>query len=110
MMIKVFTIHDSKANAYLPPFFMNQEGQAIRTFTDCINSPKHQFSHHPQDYTLFTIGEFNDQTAGFTYKAAPISLGNGVEFIGLTTQTGSQDGQDSDDPPLQRYAQGGDPA
>lgn len=75
----MFTIYDSKAEAYLPPFVMHQEGMAIRVFSDCVNDTKHQFGLNPQDYTLFRIGMFND-LKGRVDSGAPISLGNGLEF------------------------------
>ncbi len=80
MILKVFTVYDEKAHAYLPPFFLPREEQAIRTFTDCVNAEDHQFGKHPHDYTLFGCGEFNDNTATFLVKSAH-SLGNGVEFL-----------------------------
>lgn len=56
MMQKIFTIYDSKAHAYLPPFFLPEAGMAVRVFSDCVNDKSHQFSKHPGDYTLFQIG------------------------------------------------------
>lgn len=82
MKHKIFTIFDVKAGAYLPPFFMHAEGMAIRAFTDCIRAPDHQFNKHPQDYTLFHIGEFSDQDA-LVVHYPPVSLGNGIEFVDL---------------------------
>ncbi len=80
MLQQIFTIFDSKAGAYLPPFFMPQRGMALRTFGDCINDEKHQFSLHPGDYTLMSLGTFDDTTAR-AIITAPESIGNGLEFI-----------------------------
>lgn len=80
MIHKIFTIYDEKAKAYLPPFHLPESGQAIRSFKDCINSPDHQFGKNPEDYTLFTLGHFNDATASIN-EHAPKSLGNGVQFL-----------------------------
>ena len=65
MKLKVFSVYDSKAEAYLPPFFLPQSAMAIRTFSDCANSMDHQFGRHPEDYTLFLLGEWDDGTASF---------------------------------------------
>lgn len=80
MISNIFTVHDVKADAYLPPFVYAQLAQAVRTFADCVNKPDHQFGAHPADYTLFHIGTFDDSSAKFE-PTTPISLGNGVEFI-----------------------------
>lgn len=80
MIHKIFTIYDEKAKAYLPPFFLPQEGMAVRTFKDCINSDTHQFGANPHDYTLFTLGHWDDNTAEINILGRSQALGNGVEF------------------------------
>ena len=80
MLQHIFTIHDKKAGAYLPPFFLPQTGMAIRTFGDCINDKEHAFSKHPEDYTLMAIGTYDDVTSKFI-TTNPESLGNGLQFI-----------------------------
>ncbi len=81
MINSIFTVYDEKAHAHLPPFFNHNSDLAKRAFTDAVNDPQHRFSKHPQDYTLFLHGSWEDTDAAFTIQAAPKSLGNGVEFI-----------------------------
>ncbi len=90
MKHKMFTIHDSKANAYLQPWFLTQAAMAQRAFMDCVNDKKHNFGRHPEDYTLFNIGEFDDQTAKVTYEI-PTSLGNGLEYVKTEITDDQQD-------------------
>ena len=80
MKHEIFAIFDSKAHAYLPPFIMHQKAMAIRVFSDCINDQGHQFGKNPGDYTLFHIGEFDDNK-GTVKGHINISLANGVELI-----------------------------
>lgn len=80
MKIKMFTVYDGKAFAYLPPFYLLREEMAQRAFGECVNSKDHQFGRHPHDYTLFKIGVFDDETA-VCVTFAPESLGNGVEHL-----------------------------
>lgn len=80
MIQKMFTVFDSKAEAYLPPFFMNSKGVAIRSFSDTVNDPSSQFNKHPADFTLFELGEYNEQDATFKIHTAKISLGSANEF------------------------------
>lgn len=101
MIIKIFTVFDQKAEAYLPPFFMSHEGQAQRTFTDCINSPEHSFGAHPEDYTLFALGDFDDSNASFQPLSTPKSLGKGIEFVNSNSPETVPNGQISDEQPLQ---------
>lgn len=78
----MFTIYDDKAKAYLPPFFLPEVGQAIRTFADCVNDPKgeHAFSRHPADYTLFLVGEFDQSSGRMEVALALEALANGLEL------------------------------
>ncbi len=94
MKQQIFTIYDSKAKAYLTPFFMHNNDMAMRVFADCTNDPGHQFGKHPEDYTLFNIGSWSDDKAKFL-TSNPLSLGNGIEF-----QTESDQQQLFTDPPL----------
>ena len=77
----MYTVHDAKAEAYLQPFFQQARGAAIRSFTDAVNRPDHSFSQHPEDYTLFECGEFNDQTGIITMAKVLTPLGCAIEYI-----------------------------
>lgn len=74
MKHSVFTIHDSKAQAFLQPFFMQNESLAIRAISECISDENHKFHMHAEDFTLFKLGDFDDQTAQFDNLPAPQSL------------------------------------
>ncbi len=87
MKHKMFVIYDSKANAYLQPWFLTTQPMAQRAFSDCVNDEDHNFGRHPEDYTLFTIGEFDDANAKIEWKS-PTSMGNGIQY--KTTKTEDQ--------------------
>lgn len=80
MKHEIFAVYDSKAAAYLPPFIMHKDEMAIRVFADCINDNGHQFGKNPADYTLFNIGDYDDNN-GTVKHQTKISLGNGIEFV-----------------------------
>ncbi|QXP07926.1 MAG: nonstructural protein [Arizlama microvirus] len=81
MKLKLFTCYDSKLEAYMQPFFMTTRGQALRAFTDTVNDPSSIFAKHPEDYTLFEIGEYDDQTGDISMNQAKVSLGIAIEFL-----------------------------
>jgi len=60
MRHRSFSVFDQKALAYLPPFFMPEVGMATRAFTDMVNDTAHMFGKHPEDFTLFELGMFDD--------------------------------------------------
>lgn len=84
MIYKIFTVYDSKVEAYLQPFFMRSKGEAIRAFSELVNDPQHNFSKYPSDFTLFELAEFTDETAGLFPLKTPVSLGVGIEFVKST--------------------------
>lgn len=81
MITKVFTVHDSKAEAYLSPFFCLTNGQAVRSFSDTANESGHVFNKHSGDFTLFLIGEYDDQKGILVPYTTHIHLGKAIEYI-----------------------------
>jgi hypothetical protein len=82
----IFSVRDSKAGAYLPPFFMPTRAQAERAFADCINDEKHQFGKHPEDYTFYEIGSFDDHTGKIETTEICTFSQKGVLYIRTQSQ------------------------
>lgn len=79
MIMQIFTIYDSKAEAYLPPFYCPNTAVAIRSFATCADDPEHAFCKNPGDYTLFRLGDWDDQTSNFEITEAKQTLGTALE-------------------------------
>lgn len=60
-------------------FFAPTRGIGIRGFDDAVNSDT-EFAKHLGDYTLFELGEWDDQSATFNMYPTPISLGLAQQF------------------------------
>lgn len=80
MMLKMYSVFDSKAGAFLPPFFMHTDNVAKRTFYDCANDAAHMFSKHPEDYSLYDLGTFDDASATLVTKVPPVNLGLASQY------------------------------
>ncbi len=74
MLVQIFSVYDSKVEAYLQPFFMPTKGAAMRAIADTLTIVDHQFAKHPEDYTLFHLGSFDDAKAFFEMRSTPLSL------------------------------------
>jgi len=59
---KIYSIFDSKAEAYLQPFFATTDGVAMRMFEQAIVNNA-QFAQYAEDYSLWTVGHW-DETDG----------------------------------------------
>lgn len=81
MILKIYSVYDSKTDAYVAPMFFQTKGQALRTFAEVANDKNHQIGKYSEDFTLFEIGEFNDNNCKFTLYDAPYSLGLALEFV-----------------------------
>nr|QJB19801.1 MAG: nonstructural protein [Microvirus sp.] len=81
MLFKVYSVYDSKVEAYLPPLFMKSKGEFLRAFAETANDPKSGIGKYPSDYTAFELGTWDDATSKFSLHPTPISLGVAIEFV-----------------------------
>lgn len=81
MILKVFSLFDSKSKSYGNPFFMNSAGAAVRAFSDLINGVDSLPAKHPGDFVLYEIGSFDDGSAVLTSIVPHIHLGVGLAFV-----------------------------
>lgn len=80
MLLKVFSVRDLKAEAFLQPFFSPTSGAALRAFGDACDKPDSPFHSHPADYILFEIGSYDDFT-GYLTSLSPVKLlSSAVDF------------------------------
>ncbi len=79
MKLEIFVIYDSKAAAFLQPWFLTTPALAVRSFTDLANDPESNICRHADDYTLFNIGTFNDSTAKIDWTS-PVTLGCAIQY------------------------------
>lgn len=80
MKLKVFAVYDSKSENFGTPMFMLTEGVATRSFEDECNRKESQLYQHPEDYGLFHIADYEDQSGVITPLKQPKSLGMAIEY------------------------------
>ena len=81
MKTKLYSVYDSKAEAFNEPFYANKDGLAIRIFTDHVNRDETIWGKYPHDFTLFQIGEFDSEKGSLTPLDTPRNLGMAIEFM-----------------------------
>lgn len=79
MKLKVYGIYDRAAEAFATPFFMHNDGLALRGFQDLVNSVEgdNQIAAHPEQFTLYCIAEFEDQTGKIEPLETVLNIANG---------------------------------
>jgi len=80
MVSLVFAVYDAAVKSYAQPFLMTTEGQALRGFMDACEDQKTNLAKHPEDYTLFKLGSYDDATGKYTNLHTPESLGGAIKF------------------------------
>ncbi|QXP08141.1 MAG: nonstructural protein [Arizlama microvirus] len=80
MKLKVFSVYDSKVEAYKQPFFMSTKGEAVRGILEVLDRQDHPFAKYPADFTLFELGEYDDANGKMLPLPTPISHGSLVEY------------------------------
>lgn len=64
--MKLYTIYDEKAESYGNPFSALNDKVAIRIFEDASNDPSTQIHHHKEDFILYGLANYNEDTAEIT--------------------------------------------
>lgn len=74
MRLKIYSIRDGKGDFFNTPFFQRTTGEAERTFENLTKDTATFVSKYPDDYDLFYIGDFDDQTGQITNLVSPVHI------------------------------------
>lgn len=84
MILTLCSVKDRAADAFGRPMFVRSIGEAIRSFSDEINraAEDNQLYNHSDDFDLFELGEFCDNTGILKTHELPklVSLGKQVKI------------------------------
>jgi len=74
MHLFVVCVKDRAAEVFNRPFFVPHRNVAIRDFTDEVNraAADNQLNKHPDDFDLYLLGEFNDNTGEFSISTPQV--------------------------------------
>lgn len=78
--MKVFSVYDSKAEAYLPPWVAQTTAVALRRFEATAQDSNSDFSRFAGDYTIFEIGEWDEDGGSIVMYEAKHNLGTALQF------------------------------
>jgi len=90
MKLLLFTVFDSAAHRYLEPFTASTVEVALRMFRHTVNSGKGPFSQFPEDYSLFCVGEFDQEKGQLRPYQELQSLGVAITFVEMRNPTNGQ--------------------
>jgi hypothetical protein len=81
MRLIMCAVRDRAADAYARPMFVPSVGIAIRSFSDEVNrkAEDNQMYNHADDFDLYELGEYDDETAKFMILDLPKQLAIGKQ-------------------------------
>lgn len=82
MLHNIYSVKDTKAEAFLPPWYAPTNASAIRSFSTAVNDSTHDFAKYPSDFVLYQLGSFDDNTGVIT-AMEPHVLGVAIDFLKL---------------------------
>jgi hypothetical protein len=75
----VVAIKDRAADVFVQPFTVAHRNIAVRDFTDQVNNPESMLSKHPDDYDLWLLAEFDNNTGVFDAAGGAVVLVRGKD-------------------------------
>lgn len=65
-MNEIFSLFDSKAEYYMPPFFERNANTAVRAVEAAMATDNHPIYKNAEDYSLFHVGSWDQETGRIT--------------------------------------------
>lgn len=80
MILRAFSVYDSKTEVYGLPWFINTTDAGIRMFADAVNDERSPYNKHPGDFSLFEIGLFDDAKGIMIENNAHVNHGSAIQY------------------------------
>lgn len=82
MRLKVYSVHDAKAGVFNRPLFQRSDGEALRALIDeATRSGESLVASHPEDFSLFRIGEYDELSGTLMPEEEPVHLANAKVLV-----------------------------
>lgn len=96
----IFSIYDVKGKFYSTPFYVINKPTAVRTFTDAVHDEQTLICKHPEDYSLYYLGEFEDEFCTFNLENAPELVHTALQLVNINRREGEHNVKKSYDPSI----------
>lgn len=77
MKLFLVTIRDAVAGTWRAPACVNSLGGFLRGMSDEVNraAPDNDFYKHPEDFEVYKLGMYDDESGRFELEPNPVSIG-----------------------------------
>ncbi|WMC01497.1 nonstructural protein [Microvirus D_HF4_340] len=80
MKLIIVAVRDIKTDVFGTPIFVNHQGAAIRSFGDqctgTVQNADQTLMQHPEDFELYKLGEYDDNTGEFSNEKIQLAVGS----------------------------------
>jgi len=88
-MQKLYRLYDSKSETWSPLHEFETDAAAIRSLSDAVNrDSQDNVTLHPEDFTLFCVGGYDDHDPLPEVPASPISITTALSLRKVSGQRG----------------------
>lgn len=91
--MKMYSVYDQGVGAFMAPFMLRSKGEAVRQFMNTVSDPKTEFFRHPDHFTLFELGDYDEQSGKFKNHPSPVSCGLALDYHPGKESTEVPDGE-----------------
>lgn len=79
MILKLYVIRDQRTS-YMTPSVDYNDQSAIRNFEHAVLQKDSLFNTHAEDYSLYRIGEYDNNTGRVVPEESPVLILDGKDF------------------------------
>ncbi len=80
-MMELFSVFDTVVERFMKPFWATNIASATRGFEDACRDPESPFAGHVEDYVLYKLADFSDETGEVeTHGNPPLKIVSGNTF------------------------------
>lgn len=87
MELKMYSIRDAKGEIFHPPFYKKTHGEAERDFATLCRDEKSTIWQYPDDFDLYYVGVYDDQTGKIQSLDTPQHMIKAVQLAGKNSET-----------------------
>lgn len=80
MKLAMLAVRDRQLDAFMRPFCVQTIGQGIRSFGDEVQRQDQPMYQHPEDYELYHLGDFDEETGKLTSLDKPKQIALATQF------------------------------
>ena len=86
VLLRLYSIYDSKAEQFSPPQVYHNDMLALRAFEGIVNDDKMLIKKYPEDFSLYYVGNLGTSDGRYYIENCdesriPVMVGRAIEYL-----------------------------